>query len=73
MSEHHAEAAWKENAKFVADLINRVGFPIVVSAFLGWLVLFKMEEQKVVVVNTMERVVQALNNVADRIDTRPRR
>lgn len=58
----------KEDLKFIADLVNRVGFPIVVCAFLGWLVLFKMEEQKAVMVKAMGDVASALNNVADQID-----
>lgn len=57
-----------ETLKLSADLINRVGFPIVVSVFLAWLVLFKMEEQKTVMQTTMNGVAAALNNVADKIE-----
>lgn len=53
-----------EHVKLVADIINRIGFPIVVCVFLSWLVLFKMEEQKTVTVAAMTGVKDALNSVA---------
>lgn len=68
MKDHMSESPWKETAKFYADLINRVGFPIVVSIFLGWLVLFKMEEQRTVLMSTLERVVGAIDKLSDKIE-----
>lgn len=61
-----------DRVKLMADLVNRIGFPILTSVFLGWLVLFKMEEQKTIVVKTMNDVALALNLIADRLGTRPR-
>lgn len=48
----------------VADLINRVGFPIVVCIFLGWLCIFKLDGTQAVVVDALDRNTAAINNLA---------
>lgn len=53
--------------KWTMTFINRVGFPIVVCIFLAWLCIFKMDENRQMVVDALKGNTNAILLLKDAV------